>query len=214
MCDYWELLRSHYSIVILAGLILFVISSFYMSVNPFIFFIAWCSGVGIFIIGVLIYISEKLTGEHGWRNFYFLAILLAIMIGYPIITNRIEPKDAQSILNTYITIDIAILSVTFAAMAINPKNIIAALKKNSLVDIERFKGFIIITAFIMLMSIFVYTFTYLSSDNPLLNVSIFGITIYAFNVIFWVITFFTIILICNLMFYTSIITDEIFKNPK
>jgi hypothetical protein len=214
MCDFWKLLRTHYSIVILVGFLLLVISSFCMSVNPFIFFIAWCLGIGLFIIGILIYITEKLTGEQGWRNFYFLTVLLAIMIGYPIITNHIDPKDAQNILNTYITIDIAILSVTFAAMAINPKNIIAALKKNPLIDIERFKGFIIVTAFIMLLSIFVYSFTYLSSDNPLLYVSIFGITIYAFNVIFWVITFFTIILICNLMFYTSIITDEIFEHPK
>lgn len=214
MCDFWKLLRTHYSIVILVGFLLFVISSVCMFANPFIFFIAWCLGIGLFIIGILVYISEKLTGEHGWRNVYFLTVLLAIMMGYPIITNYIEPKDTQNILNTYITIDIAILSVTFAAMAINPKNIIAALKKNPLIDIERFKGFIIITAFIMLLSIFVYSFTYLSTDNPLLYASIFGIKIYAFNVIFWVITFFTIILICNLMFYTSIITDEIFEHPK
>ena len=196
------------------GLLLFVITSFCMSVNPFIFFIVWCLGVGFFITGILIYITEKLTVEHGWRNFYLLIVLLAIMIGYPILTNRIEPKDAQNILNTYITIDIAILSVAFAAMAINPKNIIKALKENPLVNIDRFKDFITITAFIMLLSIFVYPFTYLSSNNPLLNVSIFGITFYAFSVIFWVITFFTIILICNLVFYISIITDEIFKNSK
>lgn len=214
MCDFWKLLKTYYSLLMGVGLLLFVITSFCMTANPFILFIVWCLGVGLFIIGVLIYISEKLSGEHGWRNFYFLTVLLAILIGYPILTNRIEPKDAQNILNIYITIDIAIMSVTFAAIAINPKNIIAALKRNPLVDVERFKGFITVTAFIMLISIFVCTFTYLSSDNPLLNVSIFGITIYAFNVIFWVITFFTIILICNLMFYTSIIADEIFKSPK
>jgi len=214
MCDFWKLLKNHYLLLIVIGVLLFVSTSFCMTINPFIFFIVWCLGVGLAIIGVLIYISEKLTGEQGWRNFYFLTILLAILIGYPILTNKIEPKDAQNILNIYITIDIAILSVTFAAIAINPKNIIAALKKNPMVDVERFKGFITVTTFIMLISIFVCTFTYLTSDNPLLNATIFGITIYAFNVIFWVITFFTIILICNLMFYTSIITDEIFKSSK
>jgi len=214
MCHFWKLLKNHYLFLTVIGVLLFVSTSFCMTINPFLLFIVWCLGVGLTIIGVLIYISEKLTGKHGWRNFYFLTILLSILIGYPILTNRIEPKDAQNILNIYITIDIAILSVTFAAIAINPKNIIAALKKNPLVDVERFKGFITVTTFIMLISIFVCTFTYLSSSNPLLNVTILGITIYAFNVIFWVNTFLTIILICNLMFYTSIIADEIFESSK
>ncbi|MGP8168259.1 MAG: hypothetical protein ACLPVP_04220 [Methanoregula sp.] len=132
------------------------------------------------------------------------------MLGIPIMLNNIAPKDVQNILTIYITVDIAIIASSFSILTINPKDIVNSLKKNQLVNIERFKNFIVTSVFILLLSIFDYLLTNLKMGNPL-TVTIFGITVYAFNTIFWVITFFMFIFVTNLMFYTWVILEEIFK---
>ena len=201
-----------------------------MSSHPILLFIVWCLGISLGVIGILFYITEKMAGEYAWRNLYIFMIILVILLGLPVVTNQIDPKNAQNIINMYITVDIAILSVTFAIMAIQPCSVVSALKnKSSEVraalepakakavfenDIERFKGFIIITAFMMLLSIFVDVFTILSNDSPLLHITYYGITVYVFSTIFWVLTFFVIIAVVNLIYYSSLIMDEIFKALK
>ena len=210
MYDLWGFFKSHSLIVTAIGFFLFLFSSFFQTIYPIILLIVWWMGICLFIIGIISYFANQNTPKQFWKNFFRLIVIIGILLGIPIMLNNLDPKDVQNILNVYIPIDIAVICITFAILTINPKDIIKSLKTNQLVDIELFKWFIVISMFTLFLTIFDYLLIYFKIGNPL-TATIFGITIYAFNTIFWVITFFTLILIANLIFYTSTILEEIFK---
>jgi hypothetical protein len=118
-------------------------------------------------------------------------------------------KGIQKLEEAYITINLAILSFTFAGIAIN-KDILPVFKKESLKVYYNFQNFIIFTTFNLLMLIFFYCVSFFNTtNNQLLGVKVFIFEIRTINVFFWVTTLFTFIAITNMMYYTIIISKSI-----
>jgi hypothetical protein len=210
MCDLWGFLKTHSLFVMGIGIILFIVSSFYQTVFPLLLLIVWWIGLALIFIGIIGYIANLDTPKKLWKIFFRLMVLIGILLGIPIMLNQMDPTSIRSILNAYLPVDTAILCITLALLTIDPNKIIQSLKTNNMINIERFKSFIATSGFVLLLIIFYYILTYFPTNYPL-TATILGVTLYAFNTLFWVITFFTLILIADMIFYVAIIIDEIFN---
>jgi hypothetical protein len=125
----------------------------------------------------------------------------------------LTPENIGSMLNTFITIDIAMLSIIFAVLAINSKHLLEVLKNNPNVDLNRFQGFILLSALSILGNLFIYVLNYIPQTTGSTSLDIFGITIcvYLRSFMLGITTFFTLILVFLFVYYTSIIFEEIIK---
>jgi hypothetical protein len=197
--------ENHCIVVTVVGFGLILISSLLMgNFEVFPFVILYFLGIAFSLLGILLVIIKKLA-TNPWKTFYILTIVLVILLGFPIISNQLDPKDIQTILNTYITIDVAVLSVIFAVMAIRPE-MVKVLGKET----EHFKGFILLVTFMLLFSTIFYCFSFLKiGQNSIACIGIMDSNFSTFNFIFWGITLLTAIMIANLMYYTSVFVNAI-----
>ncbi len=184
----------------------------------YLFFIMFFLGLLLFIISSFLFLFAIAAGENSWKNLSHYVLILSLLLWAVISTIKIKPNDIVNIQNTYITIDIAIISVSFAAIAINSEHLIGLLKKVKKVnepndcpffDIGRFQNFIIVTAFMILFSVFVSVLTSIIPDTPpLFNF------FYISSFLFGMTTCMTFILIFLLMGYLSAIIDRILYPEK
>ncbi len=161
------------------------------------------------VLSLVLYLTSKFENNF-WPWFYITIFILTMTFSIPIvIMNLIDSSGIQKILESYITINLAILSFTFAGIALN-KDILPIFKKESPKVYSNFQNFIILTGFTLMMLIFIYCLSFFkSSDNNLMSVKLFSFDIMILNVFFWVMTVFTFISIANMMYYTWIISNSI-----
>jgi hypothetical protein len=172
-------------------------------------------GFVLFLIGLLVYMTLKFE-QNFWPTFYFTLILLAIILGIPIVLmNLIDITGIQKMQEIYITVNLAILSFTFAGIALS-KDVLPIFKKESPSYVfENFKNYIVITTFNLIMLIFAYCFSLFKGNyNELMTVKIGAFNIQTINMFFWVTTVFTIIAIANMMYYTILISEQIVAGAK
>jgi hypothetical protein len=233
MFDLWIKIKTHKQVLLFLGFLLILLSVLFSQllsshvISGFVYYylilISFGLGFLLFLVSSICFLFATTAGENSWKNLSYYVIILALSLWVVISTIKVNPTDIVNIQNTYITIDIAILSVTFAAIAINSDHLIDLLKKVKKVnkptdfpffDIERFQSFIIFTAFMILFSIFVsVVISILSETQPL-----FGI-IYLSSFLFGMTTCITSFLIFLLMGYLSVIIDRIlnpdeYESPK
>jgi len=218
MCNIWNSVKIHKLFILFLGLFIILVSAFLLISHPIISLISMTIGLLLFFIGIVLFLYQKFAGENSWKHLYYYVVILALLLWGVIATKKIQSADIQNIQNTYITIDIAIISVTFAALAINSDKLVPLLKKvkktTGLNDpptfnIEHFQNFIIVTAFMILVSVFVSVFSLLSPDTaPLLNI------IYIHSFLFGMTTCLTIVLIFILMGQLFSIIDKILYPEK
>jgi hypothetical protein len=141
--------------------------------------------IGVFLIYVALLVAIYCFSiQDFWPRNLFLILILAFFIGYLMIISDITSDKIQLLLTMFITINIAIITIAFAAIAISPKSFIPIK--------EDFRNFLFITAFWILLEILCYCFSFFD----LFNKSI------AFKVFLALSTIIQIVLIFNLMFYT------------
>jgi hypothetical protein len=112
------------------------------------------------------------------------------MVTYPISQGNI-----QDLLNLFITIDIAILSLSFAAIAVKPE-VFSPIKKD-------FRNFLLITSFWMLISLIFYC---VSLFDTFYNTILFKIMLAGIMIL-------TIIITYNLIFFMITTFDRIVIDP-
>ena len=218
MCTIPELLKSNKVIVLFIGLLLILISPYLLISHPIISLFCLIAGPILFLASSLLFLYETTTGKNSWQSLSIYALILSLALWLVIATTKIKASDIVNIQNTYITIYIAIISVSFAAIAIKSDKLIPLLKivKRSpeptdfpFFDIERFQGFIIINAFMILFSVFVSVSTSLipETETPFFF-------IYIPSFLFGMTTCMTIILVFLLMGYLSAIIDRILSPEK
>ena len=194
------------------GLMLIFITAFIYAIYPPISQFILLLGPIVFIAGIVSFLCENRedhpSGEDSWKFLSVSVMILGLFLWGVMSIMPICANDIRDMLNIYITIDVAILSVTFAAIAISPDRIINVLKDPTFFDKEQFKGFILVTAFMLLFSVFVDAFTYLSPDKYTLPL-LFDTILYINSFLLGVTTLFTLVLTFVLMQYTSKILDKI-----
>jgi len=218
MCYVPEILKKFKAFFLFLGLLLILISAFLLVLTPSFFLIPLIIGIVLFLACSALFLYETATGKNPWENLSIYVILLSFLLWFIISTIKMKSSDIVSIQNTYITIFIAIISVSFAAIAINSEHLIKLLKKVKKVqepgdfpffDIRRFQAFIVINAFMILFSVFV---SVLVSIIPESQASLFFIQIPSF--LFGMTTCMTIFLVFLLMGYLSAIVDRILNQEK
>jgi len=215
MCHFPKILKSK-AFFLFLGLVLILISAPLLVPYPSISLFVLGLGVILFIASSMLFLYETTTGENSWKNLSIFVIILSLLLWLIISITKIPPSDIVNIQNTYITIFIAIISVSFAAIAINSERLIPLLKTVKkeaklndfpFFDIERFQGFIIVNAFMILFSIFVSVAASIIPDS---QTKFFFIYIPSF--LFGMTTCMTICMVFLLMGYLSAIVDRIL-NP-
>jgi hypothetical protein len=167
---------------------------------PFVIF--WILSIIFTIIGILFFIHSSVTQGEPWELFSILIFITAIIISYLMLTNALDPKNMQTLLNTYITVETAILSVIFAIIAIKPR--IPRNLKNA-VD-----NSIILSVGCLLFTLIIYCTSFVAKqyvNNPLTTVTIIFWPINEFNILWSASTFLIFIQIVNFM----LLTVQIFK---
>ena len=166
-------------------------------------------GFLIALISLILFLTSKFE-KNFWLYFYVTILILVFAFGIPtIFMNLISPKGIQKLLEAYITINLAILSFTFAGIAIN-KDILPIFKNEAPEVFKNFQNFIILTAFTLIMTVFIYCLSFInSSNNALMSIEICGSNVQIISLFFWFITVFTFISIMNIMYYTWIISNSI-----
>ncbi|MCK9630242.1 MAG: hypothetical protein M0R30_01255 [Methanoregula sp.] len=129
--------------------------------------------------------------KNFWPRILFLIIIWAVLIGVMMITNEIAADKIQSLLSLFVTINIAIITIAFAAIAIKPESFLS-IKTD-------FRNFLLITAFWILLEIMVYCLSFFDIFDKSIGFKVFlaGSTIIQ------------IVLIFNLMFYTIKMFDAV-----
>jgi hypothetical protein len=146
--------------------------------------VPYALGIILLFIGVVgsIYLKSK---ENFWSSNLFLIIVLAVFIGYLMTAFTISQEKIEGLLALYITIDTAIIAISFAAIAIKPESFISIKKE--------FRDFLLLTSFWILLSILIYCLSFFD----IFNVS------YGFKFLLAITTIIQIVLIFNLMFFTT-----------
>jgi len=185
------------------GIACMIIFSFLTAFIPTVpFFYLWILSIGISVIGILFYIHSIVTQGKPWNIFSIILIIAAICISYLILTNKLDPKEIQPLLDTYVTIETAILSVIFAIIAIKP-NIHKNLK-------NAIDNSIILTVGCLIITVIIYCVSFIAGlyiNNPLVTITIISWPINTFNILWSVSTFLLFILIVNFM----LLIVQIFK---
>jgi len=216
MCNFIEGFKKHSFAILLIGLVLLFVPIFIISNNSTILSFTAILGVILFVVGTMSYIYQKISDENPFRPLYGVVTILALTIWIIVSFSSINPSDAGGMIGTFITIDIAMLSITFAVLAINSENLIKLLENNPRIDLSRFKIFIEVTALTILFSVFVYVLNFFPfKQEPTLIIQIIGISIpiYIRSFMFGLTSFFTLILLFLFVYYTSIILDLIIRTP-
>ncbi len=215
MCHIPEIFKSK-GFCLFLGLVLILISAPLLILNPIFSLSALALGVILFITSSMLFLYETTIGKNSWQNLSIFVIILSFLLWFIIAITEMKASDIVNIQNTYITIFIAIISVSFAAIAINSQQLIHLLKTTKkkaepndfpFFDIERFQGFIIINAFMIIFSIFVSVST---TIIPASASKFYFLYIPSF--LFGMTTCMTIFLVFLLMGYLSAIVDRIL-NP-
>ena len=218
MCHIPETLKTHKVFILFLGLFLILISPFILVISPTFFLIPLIIGIILFFASSLLFLHETASGKDSWKNLSIYVMILSFLLWVVIATIKIKSSEIVNIQNTYITIYIAILSVSFAAIAINSDRLITLLKKVKkepepgdfpFFEIKRFQGFITVNAFMILFSVFVSVFTSIIPDS---QESLYFIYIPSF--LFGMTTCMTIFLVFLLMGYLSAIVDKILYPEK
>lgn len=180
-----------------------ILSSFLTTFIPTIPFVyLWGVSIIIAIIGMLFFIGSIVTKNRPWELFSILIIISAILISYLMVSNKLDPKDMQPLIGTYITIETAVLSVIFAIIAIKP-----TIQKDLETDVN---NSIFLTVGCLLISIIIYCISFIAEsyvNNPLVTLNIWIWQINTFNVLWSVSTFLIFVLIVNFM----LLIVQIFK---
>jgi hypothetical protein len=158
------------------------------------FIILWIISIALSCIGIIFFIHSIVTKNEPWKIFSILIIIAALVISYFMISNKLEPKDMQTLLSTYITIETAVLSVIFAIIAI---------KQSIKRDLEKeVNNSIILTVGCLLISLIVYCISFIAKayiKNPLAIIKIYIWPINVFNILWSISTFLIFVLIVNFM---------------
>ena len=190
------------AICILAAICVFLLMSFTRNFPDCflnISFVLSYLGVVLAVLGILFITTQKLT-ENLWGNLFLFIVVFMIMLGFLIVgTNELDQQDMQTILNTCITIDFAILALAFAGLTIGDKFKEIFTDKN---NVLLFKTLIFVTSFSLLFTTIIYFFSFFDMLNVInLNLLSLSIPIRGFNFILWGITTLTILSISNMIFF-------------
>lgn len=219
MCDIRQYLREN------KGAICFITSYiggflFFLSIGFFYFHSSidfWALtllilGISMFSLGIITYVFIRLS-ENFWATFFLAMIFLTVIIGVPIVAmNLIDIEGIKKMQDLYITINLAILSISVAGVTLS-KDIVPKIKKNSAVAIKNFKIFLMITTLNLILLVFGYIFGYILSlfewdYLKYATITLIRINIQTINLFFWVTTLFTIIAISNMVYYTIMIIES------
>ena len=217
MCNFCKKVKDYKLVILFIGSVLIFLSALLYILNSQFSFLTLAIGIFIFIGSIVLFFYERFASENKWQYLSYYVLILSLLLWVVIATTEIKSSIIQEFENIYITIDIAILSVTFAVLAIKTDQIIDLLKKSKTPtsnEIQRFQAFIVVTAFMILFSIFVSIFSILPNITPLFQDHQYGINIYIPSFLFGMTTSITIILIFVMMEYISIIFEKIVSQSK
>jgi hypothetical protein len=193
-------LENHSPCISVIGILLILVSSILLAVFPtnILVLILWILSIVVAIIGVIFFIESRLT-RNFWSAAYWGVIVISILEGIIFLEHLIELKDIQTILNAYITIEIAILSVVFAAVAIKD-NIL----QGSSIETIQFKEYVFLLGFFLLGTIIFYCVSFVNTTKfPFSSVTIGPFSIYTIDVLFFVITILLNVIIMTMVFYIA-----------
>ncbi len=177
MCDIQGWLKKYSLYVLVLGLILFWAPIFLFPNYPLLVSLSIVIGIILFLGGVIGYVYSRLTEDNSIKVLYWFVVIFALIIWLIMSFSLLTPENIGSMLNTFITIDIAMLSIIFAVLAINSKHLLEVLKHNPNVDLNRFQGFILLSALSILGNLFIYVLNYIPQTTGSTSLDIFGITI-------------------------------------
>ena len=216
---FWGKIIDHASILlIIVGFVLLLFASIHIpnfqTVNS-TYVILYIFGFIISIGGILWQISHiaRYDEETQWKYICLMILILAILLCPLMTTTFIKVTDLQAILSVYTATDIALLAIILAAITINPTNIISRFISSGTVDIKHFKTFTLLIPFTVFISIFLFSISSVIGLNYSTIQLGENITIYTINILFWIITTLTFLLLFFTMYYTQKILDIIIKDP-
>ena len=114
------------------------------------------SGNFLFFIGLVWAIFEG-SKKHFWAANLFFVLILSVFICYLMIIFQITQTDIQGLLNIYITVDIAVISIILAAVSINATGF-KPVKKG-------FRDILLLTSFWILLAVLIYCFSFFDLYN-------------------------------------------------
>jgi Ca2+/Na+ antiporter len=139
---------------------LFIIASILVGLYLIVFqkigSLLYTLGIILFFIGVVMSIHEN-SKKNFWTSNFFFIIVLTIFIWYLMATFQISQTNIQGLLNVYITIDIAIISIVLAAVAIKAEGFKSVKKE--------FRDILLLTSFWILLSVLIYCFSFFDLYN-------------------------------------------------
>ena len=190
MCGFREIWESYKKILLLS--ITIIVGFSLILLRGFIPYgdILFILGILLAFGGLLACIFLFITGRNFWAYNAIFSLFLALCIGFYVIVTRIENYSTiQALFNTFITIDIAILTISFAAIAIKPETFLT-IKKD-------FRNYLLITSVILLLSTIFYCLSYFIPTND-----------FGFKVVCAGLIILTIVAIFNLSFFMIYTFDK------